>query len=70
MTQYPEKLPMKATRRLAQAPASKSNNCELIYSKTLGVLNSGKDDVIKTDELMSYELSPVPLALFDETTQS
>ena len=62
--------PIKATRRLAQAPASESITCEPIYSITLGVLNSGREDVIKIDELMSYELSPVPLALFDETTQS
>ena len=34
-------IPRKGTRRLAQAPDSESINCELIYSRTLGVLNSG-----------------------------
>ena len=61
--------PFKATRRNAQAPATETVNCDLIYSRTLGILNSGRDDV-KIEDLLQYELSPVPLALFDKTTKS
>ena len=61
--------PFKATRRNAQAPATETVNCDSIYSRTLGILNSGRDDV-KIEDLLQYELSPVPLALFDKTTKS
>ena len=42
-------------------------NTEVIYARSMALQNSSRD--IKPDKLMSYELSPVPTAMFDEHGQ-